>query len=350
MNIDNLIAQHGLADKSFGFGIGISKWDTHTEYYSQKTYKGIDQKQYNFGPDTLFDIASITKSLVGLVAVKMIERGEIDLDFKINSIIKSPEPSWEKIDLKSLLTNSLELGISQKLHFLTPQEVNHIITTAPVTQINNGYHYHNTTSIILGWVLEKIYKQTLEEIISREILRAAGMKNTYFPSDIDGFYLKKVVPTEYCGQRGLVRGKPHDELAYMYAKAGQFTGCAGIFSTVPDMILFGKYLWEGAFKDPEKMIGMVKKNYLEPFGGTFGLAFDKPAPTYLCPCFARETLVATGYTGCNMWINPEKRTVVTILSNSTFPNRGDRGAKSPLSDFRKAIAREVFTCNPCFGD
>lgn len=348
MNIEKLITQYNLSEKPFGFGIGISKWDTHTEYYSQKTYKGIDQKQYNFGSDTLFDIASITKSLVGLVAVKMIEQGEIDLDFKINSIIKSSEPSWEKIDIRSLLTNSLELGINQKLHFLTNDEVSRIISNAPVTQINNGYRYHNTTSIILGWVLEKIYQQPLEEIISKEILRPAGMKNTYFPGDIDGFHLKKVVPTEHCGTRGLVHGMPHDELAYMYAKANKFTGCAGIFSTVPDMILLGKYLWERAFKNPEKMLGIMKKNYLELFGGTFGLAFDKPATSYLCPCFARETLVATGYTGCNIWINPDKQTVVTILSNSTFPNRGDRGKKSPLGDFRKAVAREVFSCKHCF--
>ncbi len=348
MNIKNIILEHELKNKPFGYGIGISKWDSMTEYYSEKHYTGLDSKNHSYGPDTLFDIASITKSLVGLVAVKMIERGEIDLDFKINQIIKSSEPSWEKIDIRSLLTNSLELGIDQKLHFLTAKQVEHIITNASVSHINNGYHYHNTTSIILGWVLEEIYQQPLEETISREILIPSGMKSTFFPSDVDGFNLKKVVPTEYCGQRGLIHGMPHDEIAYMYAKAGKFTGCAGIFSTVPDMMSFGKYIWEGAFKNPEKMLNMMKKNYLADFGGTFGLAFDKPAPTYLCPCFAKETLVATGYTGCNLWINPEKRTVVSILSNSTYPNRGDRGVKSPLTDFRKAIAREVFTCKHCF--
>lgn len=347
MNIEKLITEHSLDKKPFGFGIGISKSDSTTEYYSPNTYTSIDGNTYHYGKNTMFDIASITKSLVGLVAVKLIERSELNLDFKINSLIHSPEPSWNQIDIRSLLTNSLQLDIDQKLHMLTSTESNKIITRAPVLKINNDYLYYNTTSIILGWVLEKIYNEPLQEILIKEIVIPAGMENTRFSNNIDHLFSKQVPPTEYCAQRGLVHGRPHDELAYMYAKEGLFTGCAGVFSTVADMLLFGQYIWEKAFTDPEKMLGMVHKNYLEPFGRTFGLAFDKPGKDYVCPCFARKTLVATGYTGCNIWINTERRTVVTILTNSTFPHRGNRGTKSPLADFRKELAREVFTCKHC---
>jgi len=114
------------------------------------------------------------------------------------------------------------------------------------------------------------------------------------------------------------------------------------------MVAFGRYVIDTAFHHKEsKMFPMMLKNYLEPYGRTFGLCFDKPDPKYVCPCFGESGLVATGFTGCNMWIQPDHGRVLVILSNAIYPTRGARGEKSPLYDFRKTIANGVFTCKHC---
>jgi CubicO group peptidase (beta-lactamase class C family) len=330
-----------------GCGIGYSNASGKliTEYSKTFIPESMDKKIYS--DKTLFDIASLTKQIVGLVALKLIDRGAIDLDFKINKIFGSNESNWNMIDMKCLLTNSLELDIKSKLHFLHPGDVEKIIFNSKITHINDGYHYHNSTSGILGWFLEKFYNKPLKEIIQDEVFNPANMRDSFFSHDLPEKALSDITPSEICPLRGLIKAKPHDELAYMYEEHQLNVGCAGIFSTVPDMVAFGRYIMDKAFANREKMLSMMLKNYLEPFGRTFGLCFDKPSPEYVCPCFAKSGLVATGFTGCNMWIQPDHNKVLVILSNAIYPTRGARGEKSPLYEFRRTIAREVFTCKHC---
>jgi CubicO group peptidase (beta-lactamase class C family) len=338
----------GVKDSLFpGCGIGYSNanGDWITEYSKTFIPESRDKKMYS--DLTLFDIASLTKPIVGLPVLKLIDQGELSLGVKINSFLRSKESSWDSIDIKSLLTNSLELDVNQKLHFLFPDQVKKIILDSKVSAINDGYYYHNTTSVILGWLLEEIYNQPIKEIIYNEVFLPAKMKNSFFSIDVPKKLVEDIAPSEICSLRGLVKGKPHDELAYMYEEYKLNVGCAGIFSTVPDMLLFGNYLINGAFQNNETMLSMILTNYLEPFGRTFGLCFDKPSQKYVCPCFAKTSLVATGFTGCSMWIQPDHRRVLVILSNAIYPTRGARGEKSPLYDFRKTIANGVFTCKHC---
>ena len=337
-----------VSEKLFpGAGIGYSiRGEQPLFIYSKTTIPGTE---IPYSDSTRFDIASITKSIIAMVANKLIDSGTIKLTTKIYHNLPVRNNEWKDITVQHLLTNSLELAITQKLDVLDPDLVKNIILNAPVTGLGNNYYYHNTTSIILGWYLENLLDLNLEDIISYYVLDSAGMNNTCFYSSIPTDQLIHVPPSEKCDLRGIVHGMPHDETAYIHARHGLHIGCAGIFSTVPDMVAFGNHVMDYAYKNKAstKTLKLIMTNYLAHCGRTFGLGFDFPDPAYLCPCFAQSTLVMTGFTGCNIFIQPKYGKVFVMLSNATFPSRGLRGQKSPLGPLRKSLAAQAFYCKHC---
>jgi CubicO group peptidase (beta-lactamase class C family) len=330
-----------------GGGIGYSvRGETPLFVYSRTRIPGT---ALPYSDSTRFDIASLTKSIVAMVANKLIDSGKIKLTTKIYRKMPILNSGWKNITVQHLLTNSLELEISQKLDALNPDLVKKIILNAAVTHLGDNYYYHNSTSIILGWYLENLLNLDLEEIIKEYVLKPAGMTSTCFYSSIPKNQMPHVPPSEQCDLRGIVHGMPHDETAYIHAMHGLKIACAGIFSTVPDMVAFGNHVVNYGYKNKAsaKTLKLIMTNYLAHCGRTFGLGFDFPDPTYLCPCFARSTLVMTGFTGCNIFIQPKYGKIFVMLSNATFPTRGPRGQKSPLGPLRKELAAQAFYCKHC---
>lgn len=337
-----------VSEKMFpGAGIGYSIRGEQSLYVYSKT--NIHETSIPYSNNTRFDIASLTKSIVALVAIKLIDSGKIKLDTSIYKHLPVENSAWKHVTVQHLLTNSLDLDITQKLDVLDPDLVQNIILNAPIKGLGNNYYYHNSTSIILGWYLEHLLNLNLNELIKKYVLIPAGMQTTCFYSDIPHEYLSHVPPSEQCELRGTVHGLPHDEIAYIHAKHGLHIGCAGIFSTVSDMITFGNHVMNYNYlnKGSSKTLRLIMTNYLAHCGRTFGLGFDFPDPKYLCPCFAQSTLVMTGFTGCNIFIQPKYGKVFVMLSHATFPTRGPRGEKSPLGPLRRELAGKAFYCKHC---
>lgn len=344
--VDQKLFPHGI--------IGYSSSETGTiitpsfeKSYNFPKYSEHPDEKFSRTENSLFDIASLTKSIIATIALRMIDRGELTLGTRIASHLGLNGKYWKWVTLKHLLTNSLNLDIEQQLHFLHADDIRKIIVGSNVIGLGNNFYYHNTTSIILGWFLEKFTCRKIEQLVEQEITTPANMEHTYFWSELKDLKRYSVFPTEDSPLRGIVHTMPHDEIAYNFAKEGQHVGCSGIFSTAQDMLLFGKFLFTNAFKNPEKMLAEIQTNHLARYGRTFGLGFDFPAQDYLCPCFAKDTLVATGYTGCALFIQPKHGEVLVHLSNSTYPTRGLRGVDSPLKTWRKELVRKVFYCKAC---
>lgn len=350
--------QQGVRSNLFaGGGIGFSANQAITCVYSDSP---IPDSPTPFSKKTLFDIASITKSIVGLVILKLVEQGRLKLEDLVIWFVDGVGKDWEKITIQHLLTNSVELDFTDKLYTLEPEDIYRIITSANVKMtenvlhLGNYYYYHNSNSILLGWVLEKILGKPLAQIIQEEVFNPAGMTNTFFSLDIPEDMKSHVHPSfnRRIGDKVLV-GIPHDEITYRYTNRGQNVGCAGIFATVEDMLKFGNYVLYGAFNDSETMLAKMATNYLKEYGRTSGLGFDNPKRDYVCPCFADQTLVSTGHTGCAIWIHTRHQKVLTILTNGTYPvqekprESGEIGLVSPLFDYRQKLVRSLFHCKAC---
>lgn len=338
--IINTSLTEGLASNTFscagiGFSNGIDRIITDTG-----TCIPLSDKKTSFA--TLYDIASLQKPMVAVIALQLIEAGSIDLEERIADSFGATGKDWDKVTIRHLLTNSIKLEIKEKLHFLTPDIVRRKIFCAGVEKLGDGFYYHNTTAIILGWFLENLLQRKIGEILKIELFKKASMKNTFWSSEIPTERMSDVVPSEICSFRGALKGDPQDELAAMYVSHGYKTSCAGIFSTASDLVRFGEYVVNNAFVDRERIHQMMLRNYLEPFGGTFGLGFDVPRPEYLGETYAKNTLYHTGFSGGAIHIQPLLGNVMVSLTNTTYPVRSDRGPGSPIYQWRQKLSHNVF--------
>ncbi len=341
-----------------GGGIGFSVNQAITCAYSDSLIPDSDTP---FSSKTLFDIASITKSMVAIVIMKFIEEGRLGLDHPLIWYVDGIGNGWENITIQHLLTNSVEFDIKDRLEKFTAEDIEMIITTSNVTRFGDGWYYHNSSSILLGWVLEKITGMPLEKIIRKEVFEPAEMHQTFFSTEIPSSALMHVHPSfnTLVGNDVLI-GAPHDATSYRFTERRQSVGSSGVFATVEDMVKFGNFVLYKAFKNPDVILAKIAFNHLKEFkhksGQPYssGLGFDNPKPDYVCPCFEKEAIITTGHTGVFLCIQTVQKKVLTILSNITYPViKQERPPDAlgipvnPLFEYRKKLARTCFACSTC---
>jgi len=350
-------AQQGVDSKLFaGAGIGFSDKGIATYAYSNSL---LPDSTIPFSENTLHDLASMTKSAVAIALVMAIEQGVLKLDDLLCWYVPGTGKRWGEITIQHLLTNSLKFDIKQRLHEYSFERINDIITTANVLALGDGWYYHNSNSILFGWVLEKIYNKPLAHILRKLIFEPAGMNNTFFPSEIPESMYHHVHPSlnkKFIGPN-VLKGIPHDQIAYQYAVWGQNVACSGMFSTVKDVVSFGNFMLYKAFKDPKTMLAKIAFNYLQQFKHesglrqSAGLGFDNPKPDYVCKCFEEQAVISTGHTGVFMCVHTIQQKVLVILANITYPasvlerQNDELGIpKNPLFDYRKKLTNLCFPC------
>ena len=164
------------------------------------------------------------------------------------------------------------------------------------------------------------------------------------PSDVMGadvgsarqMDMARAVPTEHVAWRGgEVRGHVHDENAWALGGDGA-CGHAGLFGTVASVLRFGAFVLEH-MSDFEWLVR-------ERDGGTLRAGFDgkssegSSAGTVLGP----RSFGHLGFTGTSVWIDPDARIVVALLTNRVCPTRDNvkiREARPRVHDALASLAR-----------
>jgi serine-type D-Ala-D-Ala carboxypeptidase len=136
---------------------------------------------------------------------------------------------------------------------------------------------------------------------------------------------REAAPTEAVPWRGgVVQGRVHDENAWAITGAGG-SGHAGIFGTVRTVLAFGCAVLD-ALESKTALLSMGSEIgwlvALRP-GGTLRAGFDgKSAEGSSAGTLAGAwTFGHLGFTGTSLWIDPEARAVVSLLTNRVHPTR-----------------------------
>jgi CubicO group peptidase (beta-lactamase class C family) len=144
-------------------------------------------------------------------------------------------------------------------------------------------------------------------------------------------------PTETVAWRGgAVVGAVHDENAWALTGIGG-SGHAGIFATVDAVIAFG----EAVLDDLDELEWLVRPRA----GGSLRAGFDGKSPqgSSAGACLGPRSFGHLGFTGTSLWIDPDARVVVTLLTNRVCPTREHlaiRDARPRAHDelFARAVA------------
>ncbi|HEU4712463.1 MAG TPA: serine hydrolase domain-containing protein [Pyrinomonadaceae bacterium] len=210
-------------------------------------------------PNTIFQVASLTKPIVEILTLKLVSEGKWKLDEPLAQYWVDPDvqndPRHKKLTTRHVVThqsgfpNWRWLNESKKLEFLAD----------PGTKVN----YSGEGLEYLARALEKKFNQPLEQIAKKHLFQAYGMTQTRFFWDASMDESRFAVAHDK-------EGKPNDVRKYTTASAADL-----LMTTVEDYgrfavnVLAGKGLTRAVFDD------MVRPQVAYPSGKNifFGLGW-----------------------------------------------------------------------------
>jgi serine-type D-Ala-D-Ala carboxypeptidase len=309
-------------------------------------------------PTTVYDLASLTK-VVGLATAVMlaVDDGKLELDAPVQRYVPAFEGEGkEGVTIRLLLAHGSGLPPWRPL-FREAETREQAFALADTTALSSPPGttdvYSDLGMIVLTQAVEAVYHERLDSLLARRIFQPLGMTSVGFlPTAERG----RIAPTELDPWRGRVlRGEVHDENA---ARLDGVSGHAGLFGSAPDLLTFAEWMiggWYGgtAVRGDEVAAGFTavpsfRRSVFQEFtrrqnlipGSSRALGWDTPSPgSSAGDLLSPESIGHTGFTGTSLWIDPQHRLAIVLLSNRVNPTR-DNSAWAPV---RATIADLVMT-------
>ncbi|GAB2652224.1 serine hydrolase domain-containing protein [Saccharopolyspora gloriosae] len=314
-----LLAHDGVVVRQDAFGREI-------RYADGRGTELPPQQQEPMRPDTIFDVASITKLFTSIAALQQVEDGGVELDAPVARYLSEFGVNGkEAITVRQLLTHTSGLQAEVQLWKLPPHErIPHVMNLTPQHPPGSGYEYSDPNMITLGLLVARVAGEPLDEVVRHRITEPLGMVDTGYNPPADK--RDRIAATEFQADppRGMVRGQVHDENAW---SLGGVAGEAGIFSTAHDLAILGQALLNGGtYGEAEVLDEDSVDRMLTDFNGGFpgnshGLGFELDQRWYMAGLSSPRTAGHTGYTGTSLVLDPLSRSVVVLLTNRVHPSR-----------------------------
>jgi serine-type D-Ala-D-Ala carboxypeptidase len=294
-------------------------------------------------PDTLFDLASVTKVIATTtMAMILYQRGLLDLEMPVISIVgesAGEDPRRDEVTLRMLLAHSSGLPAYEKL-FLKAHTREELLEAAYATPLVRDPASHVAYSdigfIILGTALERLADESLDRFCQREIFGSLGMTHTTFNPTPE---LRSSIPPTADDQifrHRIIQGEVHDENASVL---GGVAAHAGSFATARDVATFAHAMLQGGHPilRPET-VAVFTKREASPAGTSRALGWDTPsAPSQSGRYFSADSYGHLGYTGTSLWIDPQRDLSTTLLTNRTWPDNKNQTIRQIRPRFHDAI-------------
>ncbi|MGK2867592.1 MAG: serine hydrolase domain-containing protein [Mycobacterium sp.] len=399
--IDEAIAQHRLPGAVVQIGHG-GRAVFRQAFGSRKLAgePGLDGSPAPAEPmteDTIFDLASLTKSLATSTAIMQLdEQGRVQLDDPVQTYLPDFNPAndprrGQQVTLRMLLTHTS--GIAGDLSLDGPwgldradkaDGLRRALGAWVVFEPGERFHYSDINFILVGAIVEKLTGQSIDTYVQDNVFTPLGMRDTHYlpatkacgPHQVRGNaialdprapevrdcpagswstdLLTRVAPTardedtpELNPDYGyLLRGTVHDPTA---RRMGGATGAAGVFSTAHDIGLFAQALLDRLAGRPStfplaQSTVQLMTSPQQPGPGPdlrgVGWDIDTPHSRPRGTIFPVGSFGHTGFTGTTLWIDPGSDTYVTVLAN-VIHQRGGPPVVALSGDVATAAARAL---------
>lgn len=275
-------------------------------------YQSIIPEKTMMLPDTLFDIASLTK-VVGTTTVifQLLAEKKLALTDPVNQYLPIQSEQLTVADL--LLHQSDFEGYIPNRNELAAEPLKQALLTQinPGSQCQHQVKYSDVNYLYLGWIVEEILGEPIQTVIEKRVIAPLGLKQTTFHPD-----KQAVASTEQTTKRGLIKGEVHDPKAFIL---GEHCGSAGLFSNINDLIQFVLlYLNHGQFNG-QTLIDESLLNSLDKPQTTLDMGQLRTYGWVIEPVGDHFALTHTGYTGTYLWIDLTLQRGFIFLSNRIHP-------------------------------
>ena len=284
---------------------------------------------------SLFDIASVTKLFTATATLALADQGRFSLDAPLAAAL----PGREDHPLATATARQLlahEAGLRDWLPLFeavpsdsrgTREAKEQIVALAlasePAAAPGAKTLYSDLGYIVLAHLLEQSTGQALDALVAAEVTGPLGLDSVRFrpvsgaPGEPSG-----IAATEACPWRGrILVGEAHDDNAWAM---GGVSGHAGLFATASDVARLG-----AAWLDWLERGGLVSKALAteattrRPGGRGLGWDFKSPQGSSAGERLGPRSFGHLGFTGCSLWVDPDRRLSVALHTNRVHLGRGN---------------------------
>ncbi|MFE7807031.1 serine hydrolase domain-containing protein [Streptomyces sp. NPDC057430] len=154
------------------------------------------------GPNFEHRVGSITKTFTAVAVLQQAGAGRIELDAPVGRYLPDlvPGERGRQVTVRMLLNHTSGIadyvlpafpGILEnpgkaldenRLRHIAPEELVRLGLAAPPVAERGTHSYSNTNYVLAGLLLERVTGEKAESYITRNVIRKAGLRHTYFPS------------------------------------------------------------------------------------------------------------------------------------------------------------------------
>ncbi len=299
--------------------------------------------------DTYFDIASVGKAAVTTqLALKAISEGQLSLDSRLSDFFEKLPAEKGEITVKHLLTHTSGIKrhpISEEIcarnnSVIAADILSHELEFAP----GGKYLYSCSGMMLLGFILEKIYGMTLDELYFVKIKHPLGIDRMRFNIAVDE------ENSALCHERREVGLRRMDDRTVRMLRNG-VSGAGGSFWSIGAFNTLVKAIMK---KDERlysrELFSLAERSHLEHCGLGYELDIMKDNVD-LGELFPKGSFGHMGWTGCTFFINREADLYAIILSNTrrcmmqnfgkSFAENGDDLVYIQLRDIFNALKSDL---------
>jgi CubicO group peptidase (beta-lactamase class C family) len=306
-------------------------------------------------PDTIFDMASLTKVLATTPAVMLLtQNGRL----RVADRVKRYLPLFtgggkDEITVRQLLTHysglpaDFDLSIPWQGREAALQE---LWKTKVQAKPGTEFLYSDLNFITLGEIVRAVSGRSLDVFSQEEIYGTLGMSATMFnpprgiwaniaPTESRARTLQYLKGTAPATAAAMLRGEVHDPTAW---RMGGVAGHAGLFSNAADVAVFAQMILDhGRFRGKTLLATQTVEAMTRPqsppnapvrgLGWDIDTAYSSPRGDLFTGGFGH-----TGFTGTSLWIHPPTESFLVLLTNRVHPE-----GKGDVTRLRAVIANIV---------
>jgi serine-type D-Ala-D-Ala carboxypeptidase len=286
----------------------------------------VDPETAGVSPDTLWDLASLTKPLCTGALARAAKSSGLDLDLPPGFFF----PAWKKtrydgITLATLLTHTSGLPAWFPLYTRGEGARAYARTLAelePAAAAGSAVIYSDINFLLFGDVLEAHFSMPLDRAFAQLVAAPAGSAARFLPDptqpaaatekgDETERRMTAALGLSYPHFRtGVVRGEVHDGNAF---RRGGVAGNAGLFGSARDVWALAR---QWLLDYPAEFCGDLTP--LEPSARGLSWQVSRGAGSAVSEMSPRS-FGHTGFTGTSVWLDPDADRIAILLTNRVHP-------------------------------
>jgi serine-type D-Ala-D-Ala carboxypeptidase len=339
LRVTQLLRQAAASGVAPALAFAVSRGDQSAQHWFAG-HRTDDPSSGAVGPDTPFDLASLTKPLTTtLWCLSLVDSGALDLESPLGEHLALSDARLRDAPVWRLLNHTAGLpahrpyfeglgrtALRTGAHASARAALRRMLLRSDAAYVPGDRElYSDLGYLLLEWVCEARDIPLSERwpTLPGHGPGALHMRSLPAPP------AEEYAATERCPWRGrLLQGEVHDDNCWTLGGVG---GHAGTFGTLASVHALARRCLAAA-RDESNALPFssalfqrsIDPRWMHPLG-TRVLGWDTPTPgaSTSGTQFGRRAFGHLGFTGTSVWIDPDAAVVMTLLTNRVCPSRAE---------------------------